>query len=258
MEECGVDEIWIALIVFVCVFGCALFGRYLRSVLPEDHFSDKSVDVIKLSTGLVSTMAALVLGLLISSAKGSFDTMNSEIVRSAASVVRLDRVLAKYGPETQGIRALLKNNFGTTLGVLSSGDTSRLALLKTADSIGPGEDVQREIEELSPHNAIQRQLQLRARQLADDALGSRWLALLQEKGSLPTPLLVLLVSWLAIIFGTFGALAPRNGTVIVTLLMCAIAASGAILVIMEMKMPLGGVVRISLEPMRAAFAVLGQ
>jgi hypothetical protein len=104
---------------------------------------------------------------------------------------------------------------------------------------------------------MQRQLQMRARQLADDALGWRWLALLQEKGSLPTPLLVLLVSWLAIIFGTFGTLAPRNGAVVATLVMCAIAASGAILVIMEMKMPLGGVVRVSLEPMRAALSVLG-
>lgn len=252
------DEIWIAVIVFVSVFGSALLGGFLRSVLPDHHFSDKSIDVIKLSTGLVSTMAALVLGLLISSAKGSFDTMNAELVRSAASVVRLDRVLAKYGPETQDIRAMLKSNFGRTLAVLSSGDTSRLALLKTADSVSPGEEVQRQIEELSPHNAIQRQLQVRARQLADDALASRWLALLQEKGSLPTPLLALLISWLAIIFGTFGALAPRNGTVIVTLLMCAVAASAAILVIMEMKMPLGGVVTISLEPMRAALAVLGQ
>jgi spore maturation protein SpmA len=136
-----VDEIWISVIVFVCVSGCALFGGYLRSVLPESYFSDQSVDVIKLATGLVSTMAALVLGLLISSAKGAFDTMNSEIVRSAASVVRLDRVMAKYGPETQGIRALLKSNFGATLTTLDSGDTSRLAMLKTAESVGSGEDV---------------------------------------------------------------------------------------------------------------------
>jgi hypothetical protein len=109
----------IALIVFVCVFGSALLGLYLRTVLPEHHLSEESIGVVKLATGLIATMAALVLGLLISPAKTQLDTANADIVRNAASMVSLDRELSEYGPETQEIRALLKPKFQWRLGELA-------------------------------------------------------------------------------------------------------------------------------------------
>jgi hypothetical protein len=112
----------IALIVFVCVFGSALLGLYVRTVLPPRHLGDESIGVVKLATGPIATMAALVPGLLISSAKGSFDMVNGELVRNAASVIRLDRVLAHYGPETQEIRGLFKKSFGLQIQILASGD----------------------------------------------------------------------------------------------------------------------------------------
>ncbi|NPT61141.1 bestrophin-like domain [Paraburkholderia elongata] len=248
----------IALIVFLCVVGSALLGSYLRVVLPQHHLSSESTDVVKLATGLIATMAALVLGLLISSAKGSFDTTNSEIVHSAADIVRLDRVLARYGPETQEIRGLLKRNTATSIEVLASGDRSQLARMSGPEAVGQGEAFQRKVEELSPHNAAQSQLQTRALQLVDEVFAARWLALLQQKGSIPVPLLVVLVSWLAILFGTFGLFAPRNGTTMTVLVMGALSTAGAIFLIMEMNTPLGGVVKISLEPMRAALAILGE
>src|ERR1700730_19079106 len=101
MEDPRVDHLVIASIVFACVFGSGLLGLYLRERLPAHHLSDDSTGVVKLATGLIATMAALVMGLLISSAKGSFDTMNTELLHSAAAIVRLDRVLAHYGPEPQ-------------------------------------------------------------------------------------------------------------------------------------------------------------
>lgn len=116
-----------AAIVFACVFGSALLGSYLRRVLPQNHLSDESTGVVKLATGLVATMAALVLGLLISSAKGSFDTMNMELLHSAAAIVRLDRVLARYGPETGEIRSALKRTTEASVAAMSSGDSAQLA-----------------------------------------------------------------------------------------------------------------------------------
>jgi hypothetical protein len=250
-----VGHLAIATIVFACISSSMLLGAFLRSHLPPDHIDDESKDSIKLATGLVATMAALVLGLMISSAKSSFDTLNGELVRSAASAVRLDRVLNKYGPETHDIRAMLKSNFAASLDALASGDPSRLS---GVDAVGRGEELQRQVEALEPHSALQRQLQIRALQILDEGLTSRWLALLQERGSLPIPLLMLLVSWLVILFGTFGLFAPPNGTTITTLVMCALSAAGAIFLIMEMKMPLGGAVRVSLEPMNAALVILGR
>ena len=87
----------IAWIVFGCVFGAAMLGLFIGGVLPEHHLSQDSKDVVKLGTALIATIAALVLSLLISSAKSSFDKVNDELVQTAAKVVLLDRVLADYG-----------------------------------------------------------------------------------------------------------------------------------------------------------------
>ena len=98
-----------SLIIFVCVFGGALLGILLRAVLPEHHLSKETQDIVKLGMGLVGTMAALVLGLLVASAKGSYDAQSAEVTQLAANVAMLDRALALYGPETKEIRAILRN-----------------------------------------------------------------------------------------------------------------------------------------------------
>src|SRR5215469_15896952 len=94
-----------ALIVFGCLVGAVLLGRGLRRMLPQEHLSSDSRDVIKLAIGLVATMSALILGLLVSSAKGSYDTERSEVIQMAAKVAFLDRVLVVYGPEAAETRA---------------------------------------------------------------------------------------------------------------------------------------------------------
>jgi len=93
-----------ALIVFGCLVGAVLAGRTIRRLLPDQHLSSDSRDGIKLALGLVSTMSALVLGLLVSSAKSSYDTERSEVIQMAAKVAFLDRVLAVYGPEAADAR----------------------------------------------------------------------------------------------------------------------------------------------------------
>src|SRR5450631_2397104 len=112
-RESRVNPIAIGLIVLVCVFGGALLGMFLRTVLPEHHLNEASKDVVKLVTGLIATLAALVLGLLIASAKNSFDTVNEGFRQSAAKVILLDRALAQYGPETKDVRELLRGSFTT-------------------------------------------------------------------------------------------------------------------------------------------------
>src|SRR5580698_6434173 len=93
--------------VLTCVFGGALLGMALRLMLPEHHLSADSKDVIKLAMGLTATMSALVLALLIASAKGSYDAQRNEITQLSANIILFDRILAKYGPETKIARDLL-------------------------------------------------------------------------------------------------------------------------------------------------------
>ena len=98
-----------ALIVLACLIAAVLVGRTLRALLPQDHLSTESKDAVKLAMGLVATMSALVLGLLVSSAKGAYDTERSEVIQMAAKITFLGRVLAAYGPEVAGVRSLLRD-----------------------------------------------------------------------------------------------------------------------------------------------------
>jgi len=250
------NHLAIAGIVFACVFGSALLGLYLRAIVPRHHLGDDSISVVKLTTGLIATMAALVLGLLISSAKSSFDAVNSELVHNAASIILLDRVLARYGPDTQTVRSQIKQSYATSIQILGSGDAGQMKRLGSPEAINHVEGLQRAA--LSPQTPLQHQLQGRAVQIADDVLAVRWLTLLQAQGSIPMPLLVALVLWLSIIFGAFGLFAPVNGTVVAALLLGALSTSGAIFLILELNTPLDGVFTVSLAPMRDALAMLGE
>ncbi len=245
-------------IIFACVFGAAMLGMFLGNALPEHHLSQDSKDVVKLGTALIATMAALVLSLLISSAKSSFDLMSSELVQNAARVISLDRALADYGGETREIRDLLKRGYAARVELLFPGDKSRQANFDTPEQVVGAEGIRAKLWELSPQNEVQRGLRSQALEIAGEMSTTRWLLLFQKDKSIPMTLLVVLVSWLAIIFATFGLFAPRNATVVAALTVCALSVSGAILLILEMNSPFAGLMRISSAPMRDALAHLGQ
>ena len=137
------NHLIVALIIFVCVFCSALLGLYLRTLLPEHHLDDDSIDVVKLATGLIATMAVLVLGLLISSAKSSFDTVNASVTRDAVNVILLDRVLAQYGPQTQEIRGTLKQIVTVAVQQVASGDPAQQARLRRPEALERAEDLER-------------------------------------------------------------------------------------------------------------------
>src|SRR3954465_1371975 len=125
----------IVLLVFGCVFGSAMLGMYLRFVLPEAHLKDDTLNIVKLATGLVATMSALVLGLLISTAKGSFDRINNQLVDNAARVMTIDHLLAEYGPEAEDLRVQLKNIYSEKVRILTSHDAVEVAKLDSPEAI---------------------------------------------------------------------------------------------------------------------------
>jgi ABC-type amino acid transport system permease subunit len=245
-------------VVFVSVFGGALLGMYLRSVLPEHHFSADSKDIIRVSMAMIATLAALVVGLLIASAKSSFDNKDSELTRVAASYVLLDRTMAEYGPETRESRDLLRQTLATKLHqIWPEGDAEKLN--PKAVSQGRGvEAIQRKLLDLSPQNDAQRWLKSTALQLSSDIAELRWSAVEQMGSSIQWPFLTIMVFWFAVIFVSFGLFAPPNGSVIVVLLVCALSLAGSIYLIVEMDQPYGGFIMISSEPFVTALDQLGR
>jgi len=245
-----------ALFVFGFLIGTVLLGMGLRRVLPEDHLSTESKDVVKLAMGLVATMAALVLGLLVSSAKGAYDTKRSEVIQMAAKIAFLDRLLTVYGPEAAQARAQVRNTLEEAVRQMWPEEARRPAVL--APNTQAGNVAYAAIQHLAPNDDEQRSAKAQAMTLATDLGQLRSLLVAQSVASISIPMLIILVSWLAIIFLGFSVLAPPNATAIVALMISALAVSGAIFLILELDQPFGGLIRISSEPMLNALHQLAK
>jgi len=249
----------ISLVAFACIFGGTLLGMFLRSILPEHHLNDDSKDAVKLGVGMIATLAALALGLLIASAKGNFDTMSSELRQNGARVILLDRVMAQYGPETKAARELLRRTIAAMIKRVWPQENIRQAATEAPEARVNIETIQDQLRQLSPKNDAQRWLQSRALQISGDLAGARWLMIEQlGQRSLPMPFLVMLVFWLTVIFASFGLFSPRNATVITVLFVCALSAAGSLFLIMEMDTPYEGLIKISSAPLVKALVHLGQ
>lgn len=247
-----------ALAVFICVFSSALFGLYLRAHVPESHLKDDTLSIVKLATGLIATMSALVLGLLISSAKGSFDRINNELTDNAAKVLKVDHLLASYGPEAQELRELLKSTYSVNVAILTSGDPAELARLDSPEAMDALEAFHTKLNALTSKNEFQQELRMRIFRTADEITSTRALVFLQKDGTIPMPMLGMLAAWLSIIFAAFGFCAPRNRTTVAALFVCSLCAAGAIFLILELDRPLDGWITLRGAPLRAALNHLGR
>jgi hypothetical protein len=254
METRIMSTLAISSITFACVFGGALLGMALRAVLPEHHQSSDSKDAVKVGMGLVATMAALVLGLLVASAKASYDQQRTELTDMSSKVVALDRILAHYGPETKESRDLLREDASRILGQLFATSGHSAAPVITAG----GEVLYDKLQALVPKDDTQRTLKSQALAIALVIGQTRWLMYEQSIESVSIPLVAVLVLWLTTLFVSFGLFAPVNATVALSYLASALAVSSAIFLIVEMYTPYAGIIRISDGPLRAAIAQLGK
>jgi hypothetical protein len=252
------SPIAITLIVFVCVLGGALLGIFLRTVVPEHQLTESTMDVVKLVTGLIATLAALVLGLLVASAKNSFDAVNEAARDAATKIVLLDRVLAQYGPETKDTRELLRRDFAARVEELFSQDESRREGLKSFEATAAMEGLQQRLRALSPQDEAQRSFKSRALELSDAVAQTRWVMIEHEENTIPTPFLIVLILWLAAMFTSFGLFARRNAVAVAVMFVGALSLSASIFLIEELNNPLKGSMTISRAPLNTALGQLGQ
>ncbi|MCI0389951.1 MAG: hypothetical protein MOB07_14470 [Acidobacteria bacterium] len=228
---------------------------FLRKVLPEHHLSTETKDVVKLAMGLVGTMAALVIGLLVATAKTQYDTQRGEFTRMSANIILFDRVLANYGPEAEDTRELLRR---AVVSMLDRMDTEKGLRSTQSELSAASELIYDKIQELSPQNEAQRGLQAQALRIGVDIGQTRWLLFEQQsESSIPMPFLVVLIFWLTLILGSFGLYAPINTTVLAALFICALSVSCAIFLILELDQPFEGLIHFSSTPLRNALSILG-
>lgn len=250
------STITISLIVFGCILGGAVFGALVRASLPEHHLSADSKQSVTLGMGLVATMSALVLGLLVSSAKSYYDTQSAAVATISAKVILLDRVLAHYGPEAKEPRDQLRAAVVDRLNKLWPPERNRPfeGIMTTAEP----DDLYDRIGALSPTDDKQRTLKTQALSMAIDLGQTRWLAYAQGAASVSKTMLAIVVFWLTVLFFSFGLFAPRNATVTMAFVASGLSVSGAIFLILELYQPYAGLIEVSSVPLRSALTQIGR
>jgi hypothetical protein len=244
----------IAAVLFACLVGATLLGRRVRRYIPEDHLTADSRDAVKLAMGLVATMTALVLGLLVSSAKEGYDNKRSVVIQMAAKVAFLDRVLVLYGPETAEARSDLRAAVADAIRRIWPTDKSGSAQLVPNQQVGDAVYVT--IQRLSPHDDTQRALKAQLATLMVELGQLRSLLVAQSIPSISEPMLIILISWLVVIFFGFSLVAPPNATTTLALVASAFSVAGAIFLILELDHPFGGLIHIPSEPLKIVLSHL--
>jgi hypothetical protein len=243
-------------IVFALIFSGSLVGMALRRALPVEHLGQDAKDTMRLAIGLVVTMTGLVLGMLVSSAKSYYDGQKNKVSEMSSEIILLNNCLETFGPDSEQIRFYARETVEAAIDRIWPKEKSSLSQLKPKENDIFLDD---QLQSLVPKNDMQASAKAQAVALLQSLRKSNWLMYLEsEQASIPMLLLVVVTSWLVIIFISFGIFAPPNPTVIGTLIICAMAVSGAILIILEMYSPFTGVLRISSAAVRDALNQLAK
>lgn len=247
---------YISEVSFAIIFSGALLGMLLRFVLPEPHLNSDTKDVVRLSTGLIATLSALVLGLLVASAQASYQTQANQIRQITANVILLDNILARAGPQAQPLRVLLRSGVDILVeriwGARGAAPANAAVPFQASAQSDQFFD---KLLELTPQNDAQRQMQSRAIQITTDLAQTRIL-FAQSDSAIPKPFMAVLVFWITMIFVSFGLFARPNLTIVAALLVSALSASSAILLILDLSHPFSGLITISSAPLSHALAAL--
>jgi hypothetical protein len=241
-------------IVSACLLAAVWIGISLRRFLPQDHLSSNSRDTVKLALGVVATMSALLLGLLVSSAKTSYDTTRTEVMQVASKYRLIDHMLTVYGPQAVEVRDKLHTLIEESLRRMwpAHADLPMPSTHKEFDSFYVA------LLNLEAHNDTERTLKAQSVNLVLDMAQVRSLMQSESTTSISKSMLTVVVLWLVMIFLGFSLIAPPNATANFTLIASALCAAGAIFLILELDHPFSGIMRISSEPIRTVLGQLGK
>jgi Protein of unknown function (DUF4239) len=245
-----------ALITLASICAGTVLGSLVRSRLPDHHLRDDSRDVVKTASGMIATLVALVIGLLVSSSKSTYDQASAGVTQIGAKAILLDRVLERYGPETKAIRKRMSEGIAASVERLWPTDPGLNPSVAAVEQTTGMDDVHDLIMQLAPADEAHRILRSHALATCIELAQSRWLIIEQAQTTLPAAFLAMLIFWLTVLFASLGLLAPRNATTWCCLFVCAVSMAGAIYLILEMNRPLEGAVQISPAPLQKALSVI--
>ena len=252
--------VFLILLLLLCASGVGLF---LHGLLAEKHKTSQTIDHVRLVVSILVTFTALVLSLLLSEVKGSFDLFDSRVRSFAGDITGLDTRLRQYGEEATPIRRQLREYVAAVIADTWRDEPTPSGKYPTFPEQTGMErqqlgamliSVDTAIQRLDPSDRFHERLVNSLEAQMNETLRARRLIIETAHDTISWPLLLAMCAWLAIVFGVFGLIAPRNVVVHITIIICALCVASAIYFIVEFDRPLEGFIQVESEPMRNALA----
>ncbi len=251
------SAIAISAVACASIFVATLLGMWLHSILPDRYLNPGSKEAVTLGAGVIATMSAVLLGLLISSTRTAYEEKRNEVIRMTAHIIELDLLLRDYGPEARPARQVMRDAVRSMIDSIWRDDAGQFRVDANAVPDVGAEAILSNLEDLSPHDDRQRARRNRALQIGLDLAQIHLLLFAQPANAISTPFLTVLVLWLAFVFATFAIYARANALIVVALFVCALSASSAIFLIVDLDRPFAGLLQIPNAPLRNALPPLG-
>ena len=240
----------VAPLIFLCLAAASLGTLALQHRLPSHHREDDTQNVVRLIANFFVVMTSLVMGLLINSAKNTLESVDRNIHTYAAAMIVLDRTLQHSGPAATPVRQRL----------LAYAERAANTSLRDdpliADRVAEGllDELVKSMKSLHPQDPEQIAVLQSARQQYQRLVELRWIIVGQAEGTIPRPLVAMLVAWLVLIFASYGYRAPRNALVVTCFLGASLLFAGAFYLILDMDRPFAGPVQVSPAPLQRVLA----
>jgi hypothetical protein len=243
-------EFLVATAIFLCLVVTALGSIVASQRLPARYRDDDTHNVVRLAANIFVVTTSLVLGLMLNSAKSTFEAVDRNVHAFATDLILLDRSLRLYGPEATVVRqrlaAYVRQAVDGTWPAEGSPVLDDRAAELLLDEVGSA------LAAIRPSDAVRAELWREAETNFRSVVKRRWGIIEESEGTIPTAFLVMLVAWLVLIFASFGYRAPRNGVVVTTLVAAAFLIAASIYLILDMDVPFSGPIQISPAPLQRA------
>jgi len=255
------SDYWVVLAVLIVLIASSMTGVFLQRVLKERQRDRETVDAVRLVISILVTFTALVLSLLTSTVKGSYDSFDSRLRAFAGDITELDSRLREYGEDAAPIRAKMRAYVAAVIADTwrsdppPAGDYPKFpdsANIERTQLGGMLVDVDVAIRRLAAGDAYHQKLAGLLETRMTELLQQRRLLIETVHDTISWPLLTGMTAWLAIVFAVFGLMAPRNIVVHTTIALCAVSFTSAIFLILEFDKPLSGIIHVSSAPVRDA------
>ncbi len=239
-------------------------GWAVQHILPDRHRTRDTIDAVRLVLGMLVTFAALVLGLLTSSAKGHFDTHATNLQLFGIDLITLDQRLREYGPPAEPARAELRAYTAAAIADTWPGEprpTGAYPLHPRAITPGSTEslelgtmllEIDRMVAALTPGSPLERALVPILQSRMQTTLQDRWVLVGSAQPTLAWPFMGVMTGWLVLVFAIFGLTAPSNRVVHATIAIAALSLSVALWLIMDLDSPVTGLLHVSSAALREA------